>query len=193
MKKKSPYKEYNWSNLQKMLKVEVDKLARRQRSFRKQGSDVLDQHIANNFNPELFTMTKEGYISKGLSFYKDKSVTNLQRAIVELRKLNTGSYKNLKTYQKSVDKKNERSLGYIKEQFLDRGFSDEQIEEILKDKSVLDSFYQILNDNVNSKISSDLVLSPLFDSYNYMLEEATDKTVNDIAQTKNNLNRVYNR
>ena len=102
---KRVYTEYNWDNLEKRLKQNVDKLARRQRAFEKVGNNELSRHMESVLdNDFLFQKTKKGYISKGMQFYKEGgNIVRLQKAIATLEGfLNNSTYKSVKTYQKSV-------------------------------------------------------------------------------------------
>ena len=137
------FKEYRWEVLQKMLKKESDKLARRQRAFRKKGNNALDKHIEKNFNEDLFKLTDKGYIAKGLEFYKQKNITYLQKAIKTLQSMNSSvMYKSVKEYEKVQTKKLDGVKQYIKDRLIQMGFSDDKINKILSDKNFLDNFFK---------------------------------------------------
>ena len=187
------FKEYRWEVLQKMLKKESDKLARRQRAFRKKGNNALDKHIEKNFNEDLFKLTDKGYIAKGLEFYKQKNITYLQKAIKTLQSMNSSvMYKSVKEYEKVQTKKLDGVKQYIKDRLIQMGFSDDKINKILSDKNFLDNFFRILNDNVNSKMPSDDILQPLFDSLR-IEEEAMQQTLNQANLQSDITQRLFER
>ena len=190
---KNVYKEFRWEELQKMLKKESDKLARRQRAFRKKDNNAIDRYLENNFNSELFQITDKGYVSKGIEFYKNKNVNYLQKAIRTLEILNnTKTYKSVRDYEKVQTKKMEGIKQYIKDRLRVMGISEEKIQETLSDKNFIDNFIQILNDNTNSKLSSDEQLNPLFDSI--MIEEkAMEESLNQVNVQGDITQRLFNR
>ena len=187
------FKEYRWEVLQKMLKKESDKLARRQRAFRKKNNNALDKHIKNNFNEDLFKLTDKGYIAKGLEFYKSKNVTYLQKAIKSLQTMNSSiMFKSVREYEKVQTKKLEGVKQYIKDRMYNMNFSDEKINETLNDKDFLDNFFQALNDNTNSKMPSDDILKPLFDALR-IEEKALNETLNQINIQNDITKRLFER
>jgi len=190
---KNVYKEFRWEELQKMLKKESDKLARRQRAFRKKDNNAIDRYLENNFNEDLFQLTDKGYISKGIEFYKNKNINYLQKAIRTLEVLNnTKTYKSVRDYEKVQTKKMDGIKQYIKDRLRAMGMSEERIQQILSDKNFIDNFIQILNDNTNSKLSSDEQLNPLFDSL--MIEEkAMEESLNQVNVQGDITQRLFNR
>ena len=190
---KNVYKEFRWEELQKMLKKESDKLARRQRAFRKKDNNAIDRYLENNFNEDLFQLTDKGYVSKGIEFYKNKNVNYLQKAIRTLEILNnTKTYKSVRDYEKVQTKKMDGIKQYIKDRLRAMGMSEERIQQILSDKNFIDNFIQILNDNTNSKLSSDEQLNPLFDSL--MIEEkAMEESLNQVNVQGDITQRLFNR
>ena len=72
------------------------------------------------------------------------------------------------------------------------GFSDDKINKILSDKNFLDNFFRILNDNVNSKMPSDDILQPLFDSLR-IEEEAMQQTLNQASLQSDITQRLFER
>ena len=190
---KNVYKEFRWEELQKMLKQQSDKLARRQRAFRKKDNDAIDRYLENNFNSDLFQLTDKGYVSKGIEFYKSKNINYLQKAIRTLEVLNnTKTYKSVRDYEKVQTKKLEGIKQYIKDRLRAMGISEERIQQILSDKNFIDNFIQILNDNTNSKLSSDEQLNPLFDSL--MIEEkAMEESLNQVNVQGDITQRLFNR
>ena len=195
MTKKSVYNEYSWNNLQKRLKLQVDKLARRRRSFAKSGIDALDKHIKTTLlNPDLFYTTNSGNIGKGLSFYKDKSITYLQRAIAELERFNNSKmWTSPKSYKKVITKRNESLKDYIREQLDKKGVSYEEIERIVNQTNITNELIAVMNENVNSKISSDKILSPLFDSYINLERNALNESLNIELNSRDVTRRLYER
>lgn len=195
MAKKSVYNEYSWNNLQKRLKQQVDKLARRRRSFSRSGIDALDKHIETTLlNEDLFYTTKSGNIGKGLSFYKDKSITYLQRAIAELERFNNSKmWSSPKVYKKVITKRNESLKDYIREQLEKKGASYEETERIVNQTNIVNELIAVMNENVNSKISSDKILSPLFDSYINLERNALNESLNIELNARDVTRRLYER
>lgn len=190
---KNVFSDFSMSSLQKKLKKEVDKLARRQRAFRKKGNDAIDRYLENNFNEDLFQLTDKGYVSKGIEFYKEKNITYLQKAIRTLEVLNnTKTYKSVRDYEKVQNKKMEGIRQYIEDRLRRMGLSEQRIQEILSDSNFIDNFIQILNDNANSKLSSDEQLNPLFDSL--MIEEkAMEESLNQVNVQGDITQRLFSR
>lgn len=195
MAKKSVYNEYSWNNLQKRLKQQVDKLARRRRSFARSGLDALDKHIETTLlNEDLFYTTKSGNIGKGLTFYKDKSITYLQRAIAELERFNNSKmWSSPKAYKKVITKRNESLKDYIREQLEKKGASYEETERIVNQTNIVNELIAVMNENVNSKISSDKILSPLFDSYINLERNALNESLNIELNARDVTRRLYER
>ena len=190
---KNVFSDFSWESLQKRLKKESDKLARRQRAFRKKDNDALDRHLNNNFNSDLFQLTDKGYISKGIEFYKNKNITYLQKAIRTLEVLNSSvTYKSVRDYDKVQNKKREGIKQYIKDRLQSMGFSEERINQILNDNNFIDNFIRILNENVNSKLPSDDILNPLFDSLK-LEENAMQETLNQATIQSDITSRLFNR
>ena len=193
---KRVYTEYNWDNLEKRLKQNVDKLARRQRAFEKVGNNALSRHMENVLdNDFLFQKTKKGYISKGMQFYKEGgNIVRLQKAIATLEGfLNNSTYKSVKTYQKSVKKKEDGIKGYIEKQLQDKNVPFDIIDKVLSNPNIVDDFIRVMNDNVNSKLSSDLIASPLLDSFLALEQKAVNETLNTITNQVDVTNRLYSR
>ncbi len=194
MSKKNVYTEYNWKTLQKRLKQEVDKLARHRRNFIKNDLDALDRHINNTLlNDDLFYTTKTGNIGKGLAFYKSKNITYMQRAIADLEKFNNSKmWSSPREYKKVIHKRNESLKDYIRDQLDKKGVSFDEIERILSQTNIINELIQVMNDNVNSKISSDKILSPLFDSFINLEKNAFNESLNIELNSRDVTNRMYN-
>jgi hypothetical protein len=195
MAKKSVYNEYNWNRLQQRLKQQVDKLARRRRSFARSGLEALDKRIETTLlNEDLFYTTKSGNIGKGLTFYKDKSITYLQRAVAELERFNNSKmWSSPKSYKKVITKRNESLKDYIREQLEKKGASYEEIERIVNQTNIVNELIAVMNENVNSKISSDKILSPLFDSYINLERNALNESLNIELNARDVTRRLYER
>lgn len=193
MSKKNVYKEFNWDNLQKRLKYQVDKLARRRRSFAKSGIDALDKHFETTIlNPDLFYITKSGNIGKGLKFYQDKNITYLQRAIAELERFNNSKmWSSPREYKKIIQKRDESLKDYIREQLEKKGASYEEIDRIVNQSNITNELINVMNENINSKLSSDKILSPLFDSYINLEKNALNESLNVLLNSRDVTHRLY--
>lgn len=195
MSKKNVYNEFVWDNLAKRLKYAVDTLARRQRQFDNANISALDTYIKNNvINEDLFKITEKGYISKGVKFYKDKNITYLQRAIAELEKLNSHKlFKSVKSYTRIYEKQNISIRQYIFDEIYAKTNDFEMSKKISEDPNIVEELRSIMNNNAHSKMSSDNILSPMFDSYIEIEKRALNQAINDTVNAEDTTHRLYER
>ena len=195
-KKNNPFNsQLTWEDLGKMLKVEVDKLAKRQRSFRQAGIDSLDSFVKNNYNEQLFKMTSKGYISKGTKYYKDLNKEGipgqwyLRKAIKTLQQINKNeNYKSVKQYNKIQEKK-ERSIQATMRDKLRGRLPNDQIDKMIKDKDFMNRFYKVMSNNAHSKYSSDQIMTDFLNIEMSAFEKAVNQIVSGVETTQ----RLYNR
>lgn len=195
MAKKNVYNEFVWDNLAKRLKYAVDTLARRQRQFDKADIGALNTYIKNNIiNEDLFKVTDKGYISKGMKFYKEKNITFLQRAIAELERLNNhATFKSVKSYNRVYEKQNESIRQYIFDEIYAKTNDFDMAKKISEDPNIVEELRSIMNNNAHSKISSDTILSPMFDSYIEIEKRSLDEGINNIVNSQDVTSRLYER